>query len=285
MKKRRKIIEKKDAEEQEPSGLDALASAAILGDNVRESGEQSVGATTKHPRHRPGCTCIVCIQPPSGKGKHKPSCKCNVCLTVKRRFTTMMQRKYEKLQLEREAENSQRNNGNHKDESEVNGTTSGDASLHRNNSANNSQRNNNNHKDESEINGTTSGDAALHRNHSSENGASSSQSRTQADAAESSSAGKIDLNCEPSGLFRNPTLQDLFKLAKAASAARPSEKYTNENSLRTMMDEEQAGLASCSLTQANGDNERQLPNEAHLSSVSWDCPSIGDKVYREPDLE
>ncbi|XP_004294727.1 PREDICTED: B3 domain-containing transcription repressor VAL1-like [Fragaria vesca subsp. vesca] len=285
LKKRRKIIEKKNAEEQEPSGLDALASAAILGDNVRESGEQSVGATTKHPRHRPGCTCIVCIQPPSGKGKHKPSCKCNVCLTVKRRFTTMMQRKYEKRQLEREAENSQRNNGNNKDESEVNGTTSGDAMLHRNNSANNSQRNNNNHKDESEINGTTSGDAALHRNHSSENGASSSQSRTQADAAESSSAGQIDLNCEPSGLFRNPTLQDLFKLAKAASAARPSEKYTNENSLRTMMDEEQAGLASCSLKQANGDNERQLPNEAHLSSVSWDCPSIGDKVYREPDLE
>ncbi|XP_062014868.1 B3 domain-containing transcription repressor VAL2-like [Rosa rugosa] len=285
LKKRRKIIEKKEAEEQEPSGLDALASAAILGDNVRDSGEQLVGATTKHPRHRPGCTCIVCIQPPSGKGKHKPSCKCNVCLTVKRRFTTMMQRKNEKRQLEREAENSQRKNDKHKDESEVKGTTSGDTALHMNHSAENSQRNNNNHKDESEMNGTTSGDAALHRNHSSENGASSSHSRTQADAAESSSARQIDLNCEPFGLFRNPTLQDLLKLAKAASAARPLEKYTNENSLRTMMCEEQAGLASCSLTQANGDNERRLPNEAHISSVAWDCPSIGDKVYREPDLD
>ncbi|KAM5582968.1 hypothetical protein ABKV19_003062 [Rosa sericea] len=285
LKKRRKIIEKKEAEEHEPSGLDALASAAILGDNVRDSGEQLVGATTKHPRHRPGCTCIVCIQPPSGKGKHKPSCKCNVCLTVKRRFTTMMQRKNEKRQLEREAENSQRNNDKHKDESEVNGTTSGDTALHMNHSAENSQRKNNNHKDESEMNGTTSGDAALHRNHSLENGASSSHSRTQADAAESSSARQIDLNCEPFGLFRNPTLQDLLKLAKAASAARPLEKYTNENSLRTMMCEEQAGLASCSLTQANGDNERRLPNEAHISSVAWDCPTIGDKVYREPDLD
>ncbi|XP_050368326.1 B3 domain-containing transcription repressor VAL2-like isoform X2 [Argentina anserina] len=287
LRKRRKILEKKEAEEHEPSGLDALASAAILGDNVRDSGEQLVGATTKHPRHRPGCTCIVCIQPPSGKGKHKPSCKCNVCLTVKRRFTTMMQRKNEKRQLEREAENSLRNNNNHKDESEVNGTTSADTALHMNHLVENSQRNNNNHKDESGMNGTTSGDTALHRKHSSENGASSSHSRTQADAAESSSARQIDLNCEPSGLFRNPTLQDLLKLAKAASAARPLEKYTNETSIGTMMGEEQAGLASCSLTQANGDNdiERRTPNEVHLSAVAWDCPRIGDKVYRETDLE
>ena len=273
-------MERKEAEEQEPSGLDALASAAILGDDVRDSGEQSVGATTKHPRHRPGCTCIVCIQPPSGKGKHKPSCKCNVCLTVKRRFTTMMQRKNEKRQLEREAEISQRNNNNHKDGSEVNGTTSGDTVLHMNHSAENSQRNNYNHKDEPEML-----DTALHRNHSSENGASSSHSRTQADAAESSSARQIDLNCEPAGLFRNPTLQDLLKLAKAASAARPLEKNINENSIRTAMGEEQAGVASCSVTQANGDNERRMPNEAQLSAVAWDCPSIDDTVHHEQDLE
>ncbi|KAL8253121.1 hypothetical protein R6Q59_036814 [Mikania micrantha] len=87
--KKRKLAEGKVVEEQEPSGLDALATAAVFG----EFGESSASATTRHPRHRPGCTCIVCIQPPSGKGKHKPNCFCNVCLTVKRRFKTLMLRK------------------------------------------------------------------------------------------------------------------------------------------------------------------------------------------------
>lgn len=85
----------------EPSGLDALANAAVLGESVADAGDNSAAATTKHPRHRPGCTCIVCIQPPSGKGKHEPSCKCNVCLTVRRRFKTLMMRK-KKKQSDRE---------------------------------------------------------------------------------------------------------------------------------------------------------------------------------------
>ncbi|KAK2992725.1 hypothetical protein RJ640_025228, partial [Escallonia rubra] len=104
--KKRRITENKLAQECEPSGLDALATAAVLGDNVEDPGEPSIGATTRHPRHRPGCTCIVCIQPPSGKGKHKPTCICNVCLTVKRRFKTLMLRK-KKRQSEREAEIAQ----------------------------------------------------------------------------------------------------------------------------------------------------------------------------------
>ncbi|XAR58833.1 hypothetical protein NMG60_11014387 [Bertholletia excelsa] len=93
----------KVAREHEPSGLDALATAAVLGDGAGDSGEPSSSATTKHPRHRPGCTCIVCIQPPSGKGKHKPTCICNVCMTVKRRFKTLMLRR-KRRQSEREAE-------------------------------------------------------------------------------------------------------------------------------------------------------------------------------------
>ncbi|XP_068639954.1 B3 domain-containing protein Os07g0679700-like isoform X2 [Aristolochia californica] len=85
------------------SGLDALASAAVLGDDGNST-PPLAGPTTKHPRHRPGCMCIVCIQPPSGKGpKHKPTCTCNVCMTVKRRFKTLMMRK-KKRQMEREAE-------------------------------------------------------------------------------------------------------------------------------------------------------------------------------------
>ncbi|CAA0842388.1 B3 domain-containing transcription repressor VAL1 [Striga hermonthica] len=82
--KKQKNSNSKAAREGEPSGLDALANAAVLGDNIAGAGDYSTGPTTRHPRHRPGCTCIVCIQPPSGKGRHEPSCKCNVCLTVKR---------------------------------------------------------------------------------------------------------------------------------------------------------------------------------------------------------
>lgn len=74
-------------------GLDALANVAI-----QEDGDayvsSSLHTTTKHPRHRPGCSCIVCIQPPSGKGhKHKQTCTCNLCMTVKRRFKTLMLRR------------------------------------------------------------------------------------------------------------------------------------------------------------------------------------------------
>lgn len=75
------------------SGLEALADAAIL--------EPSTGATTtRHPRHRVGCTCIVCSQPPSGKGNHKPSCGCNVCFTLKRRSKTLLTRKKRRQEVE-----------------------------------------------------------------------------------------------------------------------------------------------------------------------------------------
>ncbi|KAL2612433.1 hypothetical protein R1flu_024125 [Riccia fluitans] len=87
------------------AGLEALAIAAAMGETGRVSTSPSSPArTTKHPRHRPGCTCIVCIQPPSGKGpKHKQNCVCNVCVTVKRRFKTLMLRRKKRLS-EREAE-------------------------------------------------------------------------------------------------------------------------------------------------------------------------------------
>ncbi|PIA29049.1 hypothetical protein AQUCO_06300016v1 [Aquilegia coerulea] len=85
---------KKDSESVEGSegGLDTLANVAILTEEALPSLAQP--PTTKHPRHRPGCSCIVCIQPPSGKGpKHSDTCVCNVCTTVKRRFRTLMERR------------------------------------------------------------------------------------------------------------------------------------------------------------------------------------------------
>ncbi|OIW04413.1 hypothetical protein TanjilG_32605 [Lupinus angustifolius] len=128
-KKRRRLEKSESVEEHEPSGLEALANAAVLGDILLDPAEPSSRVTTKHPRHRPGCTCIVCIQPPSGKGKHKPTCNCLACTTVKRRFKTLKMRK-KKRQSEREADAS----ASHKDqiqpmdEPDANGASKDDTS-------------------------------------------------------------------------------------------------------------------------------------------------------------
>lgn len=163
--KKRKIVESQTpARQNEPSGLDALATAAVLGDDAGDSVEpSSVGAiTTRHPRHRPGCTCIVCIQPPSGKGKHKPTCTCNVCMTVKRRFKTLMLRK-KRRQSEREVvEAAQKNRNDQKGDSEMNGSV----------------------KQESMLTSHTDNEI--------------SPTKSQADVAENSSAQiDLDLNCYP----------------------------------------------------------------------------------------
>ncbi|EHA8592022.1 putative B3 domain-containing protein [Cocos nucifera] len=92
----------------EASTSETLGIGAAPPDN-RNQARTLAGTTTKHPRHRPGCTCIVCIQPPSGKGpKHKPTCMCNVCMTVKRRFATLMMRKKKRQSEQEEAESHKR---------------------------------------------------------------------------------------------------------------------------------------------------------------------------------
>ncbi|PIN10828.1 hypothetical protein CDL12_16575 [Handroanthus impetiginosus] len=87
-------------------GLDTLADLAIQGEGEDLASSEN---RTKHPRHKPGCACIVCLQPPSGKGsKHKQSCDCVVCSSLKRRFRTLMERR-EKKQSGKEAESSSQN--------------------------------------------------------------------------------------------------------------------------------------------------------------------------------
>ncbi|CAN8231135.1 unnamed protein product [Cochlearia groenlandica] len=67
-----------------------------------EGPSMSLQETTKHPRHRIGCTCIVCIQSPSGLGpKHDRCCLCTVCDMVKRRKGSLLLRR-KKKQLEKE---------------------------------------------------------------------------------------------------------------------------------------------------------------------------------------
>nr|WDA53407.1 b3-like transcriptional factor family protein [Erycina pusilla] len=118
LKRQRISSSKQSPSEAESTGLDALATSIVLG----EAGNQaspSAATTTRHPRHRPGCSCIVCIQPPSGKGpKHSPTCTCNVCLTVKRRFKTLMMRKKKRQSEREEAEASKKLSWNSREELE-----------------------------------------------------------------------------------------------------------------------------------------------------------------------
>ena len=82
------------------SSLDALANASVFGE-VGNQGAALVATTTKPPWHCPSCTCIVGIQPPSGKGlKHNLSCTCNVCMSVRRRYETLMMRKKQREEAE-----------------------------------------------------------------------------------------------------------------------------------------------------------------------------------------
>lgn len=249
-KKRRIVESHKSAREREPSGLDALASAAVLGDNVGDSAEPSVGATTKHPRHRPGCSCIVCIQPPSGKGKHKPTCTCNVCMTVKRRFKTLMLRK-KKRQSEREAETAQKENNHHP-------------------------------RDESEMNGKPR-HTLLPSNHL-ENEAS--QSRIQAEVAGSSN-GQIDLNCHPNREDMQLDLDvpgmSLLSLVQAASL--PLEDYIEQSRIASLTCDQQGSLGSCIHPQVTGENMRRLSDEGSLGSGVWERESRGDGGYHESNLD
>ncbi|KAM3692230.1 hypothetical protein ACJW31_08G073400 [Castanea mollissima] len=248
-KKRRIVGSHKSAQEREPSGLDALASAAVLGDNVGDSVEPSVGATTKHPRHRPGCSCIVCIQPPSGKGKHHPTCTCNVCMTVKRRFKTLMLRK-KKRQSEREAETAQKDHKHPRNKSEMNGKPK---------------------------------DAQLPTNHL-ENEAS--QSRIKAEVAGTSN-GQIDLNSHPNREDMQLDLDvpgmSLLSLVQAASI--PLEDYI-EQRMTSFTCDQQGSVGSGIHPQVSGENKKRLSDEGSLASGVWEHESRGDGgSYHESNLD
>lgn len=215
-----------------------------------DPGESSVGATTKHPRHRPGCTCIVCIQPPSGKGKHKSTCTCNVCMTVKRRFKTLMLRK-KKRQSEREAEAARKDDNLHKDESETNGTS----------------------KDE------------LFHVHNSKN--EGSQSKTQIEVIETS-AGKIDLNCHPNREDMQLEVPGLTMMNLVHVTRLPLENYMKQNGINDLMYEQQASLGSCLPTQAAVEESgRHLSDDGCRTSTSpvWGRDSRGDGNYHKANLD
>ncbi|XVE80748.1 hypothetical protein DITRI_Ditri15bG0005200 [Diplodiscus trichospermus] len=225
-KKRRIVAFHRPSQEHESSGLDALANAAILGDNVDDSGT-TVATTTKHPRHRPGCSCIVCIQPPSGKGKHKPTCMCKLCMTVKRRFKTLMMRK-KKRQSECEAEIAQRNQQAWapREETEVDSSSKHVVSSHLDPS-------------ENEVRSVNE-----------------LESKSQMNNA---NKGQIDLNCDPdrdddSQIGSNHT--SMMSLLQVASL--PLETYLKENGLTSLVSEQQAKPVSCAPPESiNAEGEAQ----------------------------
>ncbi|KAL6967827.1 hypothetical protein U1Q18_033637 [Sarracenia purpurea var. burkii] len=220
--KKRRITESPiAAEEPEASGLDALATAAVLRAHAGDLGELSVVATTKHPRHRPGCTCIVCIQPPSGKGKHKPTCICNACLTVKRRFKTLMLRK-KKRQSEHEVEEialgKELELVPHKDEPKMESGTSGRTLLHIN----------------------TPGDER------------SQNTVSKDDVVAESSKGQLDLNCHPNREDEEEAIGlSMRSLVRAASL--PLEAYLRQSGI--------TNLGPSLLPLAEGDSGCRQPDE------------------------
>ncbi|KAF9684858.1 hypothetical protein SADUNF_Sadunf04G0162200 [Salix dunnii] len=252
-KKRRVTSSHRPAQEDESSGLDALANAAILGD-VGEQSTTAVATTTRHPRHRPGCSCIVCIQPPSGKGKHKPTCTCNVCMTVKRRFKTLMMRK-KKRQSEREAEIAQRTQhmSGPKDEADV---------------------------ESSSKFASTPMDPSDNEARSGNELESKSQTNNLSNKLADSGKGHLDLNCHPdreedsqAGLAR----MSMTSLLQVASL--PLETYLKQNGLASLS-EQQASSASHVPPQA-GENGGRIDEDCQPASAAQEQES-GGEVDDEP---
>ncbi|XP_027907255.1 B3 domain-containing transcription repressor VAL2-like isoform X4 [Vigna unguiculata] len=234
-KKQRLAASQRPALDHESSGLDALANAAILGDDASDSGRTPVVTTTKHPRHRPGCSCIVCIQPPSGKGKHKPTCTCNVCMTVKRRFKTLMMRK-KKRQSEREAEIAQRN--------QLAWRT----------------------KEESEVDSTSRHLTPVDGLENEVRAPSELEPRTQDQVAEAAK-GQLDLNCQPDREEAQTGPNNVSMTSLLEEANLPLETYLKQNGLTSLISEQQTNSASNVQAQTTNDNEGRQNEDSGTASV------------------
>ncbi|KAJ1392095.1 Zinc finger, CW-type [Sesbania bispinosa] len=234
-KKQRLAACHRPALEQESSGLDALANAAILGDDASGSGRTPVVTTTKHPRHRPGCSCIVCIQPPSGKGKHKPTCTCNVCMTVKRRFKTLMMRK-KKRQSEREAEIAQRNQLSWKA------------------------------KDESEVDSNSRHLTLVDGSDNEARVPNELDSRNQ-DHVTEAAKGQLDLNCQPDreDMQAGPNTLSMMSLLEEANL--PLETYLKQNGLTSLISEQQTNSASNVQAQTTNESEGRHNENCYTTSA------------------
>ncbi|XP_060176334.1 B3 domain-containing transcription repressor VAL2-like isoform X1 [Lycium barbarum] len=252
LKKQRSAAGQRQAHDS--SDLDSQANGISIAGDVREPGPASVATTTKHPRHRPGCSCIVCIQPPSGKGKHNPTCTCNVCMTVKRRFKTLMMRK-KKRQSEREAELGQQRNQlmwSSKEDTEVDSLVKPEVEP--------SDR-------------VRSGSETLARGHSSGN---------QLQKLPEISKSQLDLNCQPNREDTGSSHISMMSLLQQAFL--PLETYLRQNGLTSLVSEQQGSSGSQGLPQ---DNTRESDLCVHedqcLASTAQEQEKDAAKENSEPD--
>ncbi|XP_057475521.1 B3 domain-containing transcription repressor VAL2-like isoform X2 [Actinidia eriantha] len=250
-KKRRMLTSHRMVQEHDAATLDALDNTAVLGDNASDPGGAFVATTTKHPRHRPGCSCIVCIQPPSGKGKHKPTCTCNVCMTVKRRFKTLMMRK-KKRQTEREAEIAQRNHymWGIKDEAEVDSTIT--------------------HPDPPENKGILANELQLR-----------DQINNLSHKTPEIGKGGLDLNSDPEReeqLHQGSTHVSMMSLLQVASL--PLETYLKQNGLTSLISEQEGSSGSQSLPPATTGESEGPVHEDHCV-----VPVVQEHESRDDELD
>lgn len=261
--KRRKIATShRPNQGHEPSGLDALSNAAILGENMGDPGTASVATTTKHPRHRPGCSCIVCIQPPSGKGKHKPTCTCLVCMTVKRRFKTLMMRK-KKRQSEREEEVAQRNQPTWgpKEEAEVDSSSKHVSS----------------HLDPPENEARSANELE-----------SNSQNNNLSGKLAESSKAELDLNCHPDREEVQAGLNRVSMMKLLQVAGQPLETYLKQNGLTSLTSDQQASSGTHAPPKTVGESEGQLNELASAtqereSGGEDNCEPVSDQIPDDPE--
>lgn len=253
LKKMRTASHKADLATESPN-LSPLGAVAAGGDINSDTGATSVAATTKHPRHRPGCSCIVCIQPPSGKGKHKPTCTCNVCMTVKRRFKTLMMRK-KKKQTEREAEIEHRRQfmWRHQEELEV---------------------------DSISRQGASHSEPVADRKSESELQLGCQSNPPKQGSAEIENE-QLDLNSRPlrEELHANSSRISMMSLLEEASL--PLEKYLKQNGLASLTCEQQGSSGSQVLAQATGESVIQIPEDRNHRSGTDD--QEGDEELSEPN--
>lgn len=227
--------------------------SGILASNSGQGNVSSpVATTTRHPRHRPGCSCIVCIQPPSGKGKHKPTCTCNVCMTVKRRFKTLMLRK-KKRQSDLEAEIAQRNQfiWGPKEEVEVDSTSRQGRSLI-------------NLLDDTSRSGTEP-QAIDQRN-------------DRPGKVIDTSTDELDLNCHPGeDIPIKSTRVSMVSLLQVAS--RPLETYLKQTGLTSLLSEHQTSAGSQGLPQAATESEGQTHQDQSVAlKVQGKEPESDDRL-------
>ncbi|KAL1804585.1 hypothetical protein ACET3Z_027653 [Daucus carota] len=227
----------------------------LAGSSGQDDVSGPVATTTRHPRHRPGCSCIVCIQPPSGKGKHNPTCTCNVCMTVKRRFKTLMLRK-KKRQSDLEAEIAQRNHfiSAPKEEVEVDSTSRQGRSLI-------------NLLDDK----------------------SRSDSEPQAMDQRNDRPGKVidtdtdelDLNCDPGEDFpTKSTRVSMMRLLQVAT--RPLETYLKQTGLTSLISEHHTSSGSPALPQAATESDRQPHQDQSIELEIQGKEPESDDHFSEP---